>query len=110
MGDKMDEEYIVDSETIAKEFFEKQGYTVLNINERGFPDLIVLKGKEIQFLVEVKSGDSFLPYIQREYHGKLLANYGFITKLVRVKDKEVVIEEEQTWPWPKDALEKREDC
>jgi len=99
---KLAEDIIIDSEAIAKKFFEKQGYVVLNVNDKGFPDLIVLKGREIQFLVEVKGGEtSYLNYEQREYHRKLLENFGFITKLVRVKgENEVVIEEEQTWPWP----------
>jgi len=52
----------------------------------------VLKGREIQFFVEVKGGET--SYLSLE-------NFGFITKLVRVKgENEVFIEEEQTWPWP----------
>jgi len=36
--------------------YGKQGYQVLIVNKKGFPDLIVLKDKEIKFFVEVKTG------------------------------------------------------
>jgi hypothetical protein len=35
---------------------ERREYTVLNTSTKGFPDLIVLKGHNIEFFVEVKGG------------------------------------------------------
>jgi Holliday junction resolvase-like predicted endonuclease len=59
------------NEEKAVEYFRKQGYQVLNVNKKGFPDLIILKGKEIQFFVEVKGGRHKIHPWQRHVHNEL---------------------------------------
>jgi len=71
------------NEEIVAERYRKQGYLVLNVNEKGFPDLIVLKGKEIQFFVEVKGGKHKLHDFQVEFH-KRLEKMGFPVKIERI--------------------------
>lgn len=59
------------TEEKAVEYYKKQGYQVLNINRKGFPDLIVLKDREIQFFVEVKGGRHKIHSWQKQMHKKL---------------------------------------
>jgi Holliday junction resolvase-like predicted endonuclease len=87
-------------EDIAIKYFQDKGFTALNTNDEGFPDLIVIKDGRIEFFAEVKSGEtSFISWSQRQYHKRLFEK-GLITKGVRVIDSDVKIEEEQTWPYP----------
>ena len=44
-----------DAEKEVKKQFEKEGYTVLNQNDNGFPYLIVVKDGKIIFFIEVKA-------------------------------------------------------
>ncbi len=69
-------------ETVA-ERYRKQGYQVLNVNMKGFPDLVVLKGKEIQFFVEVKGGNHEVHSFQRDTHEEL-KKMGFRVEIERV--------------------------
>jgi len=88
-------------EDLAVKHFEDKGFTVLNTNDEGFPDLIMIKDGGIAFFAEVKGGEtSYIAWSQRQCHKKLLEK-GFITKGVRVTDDDVKIEDEQTWPYPK---------
>jgi len=87
-------------EDLVVKHFQDKGFSVLNTNDEGFPDLIVMKDGRIEFFTEVKSGEtSFISWSQRQYHKRLI-EMGFITKGVRVIDGNVKIEEEQTWPPP----------
>ena len=89
-----------EEEDLTVKYFEDRGFTALNKNDEGFPDLIVIKDGRIEFFAEVKSGEtSFISMSQRQYHKKLLEK-GFITKGIRVIDNTVKIEDEQTWPYP----------
>lgn len=65
---------------VSKDFIE-QGFQVLNINDKGFPDLIVLKNKKIILFCEVKTLRGNLTDIQKEYHKKL-NDIGFSTQVI----------------------------
>lgn len=74
-----------DAEMIVKEHYKEKGYTALNQNDRGFPDLIVLKDGKVSFFVEVKAmqePDINLSEIQ--YH-QYLENLGFKVKCINVR-------------------------
>jgi Holliday junction resolvase-like predicted endonuclease len=77
------------NEDVVADFYRKQGYQVINRNDKGFPDLIVLKDKHILFFVESKALGVPLKQIQKENIPKL-KNQGFETKVVEVKDEKVV--------------------
>ena len=64
------------------EDLRRQGYQVLNAHEYGFPDLIVLEGSTIKFLVEVKGGRHKVHPHQEDAHRKL-EKMGFQVKTVR---------------------------
>ena len=63
--------------------YRKQGYQVLNINSKGFPDLIVLDGNTIKFFVEVKGGKHRVHHFQMKTHQKL-ETMGFTVKIEQV--------------------------
>lgn len=71
------------NEEIIAENYRKQGYQVLNVNKKGFPDLIVLKDGKVEFFVEVKGGRHKVHPFQKEVH-KELERMGFQIKTVRV--------------------------
>lgn len=73
-----------ENEEKVAESYRKQGHRVLNINKRGFPDLIVLEGREIRFFVEVKGGKHKVHPFQEEIHKKL-ENMGFQVKVARIE-------------------------
>jgi len=62
-----------ENERKVAEDYRKKGYQVLNVNEEGFPDLIILKNGKIEFLIEVKTPKHPVHKPQREYHKQLEA-------------------------------------
>lgn len=72
------------NEEIVTERYRKQGYRVLNVNKKGFPDLIVLDGSEVKFFIEVKGGKHEVHSFQEETH-KELEEMGFQVKTVRIE-------------------------
>ena len=72
------------NEEIVAERYRKQGYQVLNMNKKGFPDLIVLDGSEVKFFVEVKGGKHRVHPFQEETH-KGLEEMDFHVKTVRIE-------------------------
>ena len=44
------------NEKIVAEIYRGKGFDVLDLNERGFPDLLILKDGKIQMFIEVKGG------------------------------------------------------
>ena len=80
-------EYWIESEKIVKKDFEEKGYTVLNQNDRGFPDLIVLKDGEISFFVEVKAmQEPDINLSELMYH-QYLERLGFEVKCINVREE-----------------------
>jgi len=77
------------NEEVVAEHYRKQGYQVLNQNERGFPDLIVLKDKHVLFFVEVKRRGVRLRQEQKDMTPKL-GKEGFETKIIDVLDGKIV--------------------
>ena len=80
-----------ENEMLAAEYYRKQGYSVLNVNEKGFPDLIVLKDGKIEFLVEVKGGSHPVHAFQEELHEQL-RRMGLKVKVVRVVNGKIIEE------------------
>jgi len=76
------------AEEKVKKHFEDKGYTVLNRNDVGFPDLIVLKDREVRFFVEVKSMQKpdLRAKSQLEYH-QYLNKLGFEVKYLNVNQR-----------------------
>lgn len=74
----------IENEEIVAERYRKQGYRVLNVNKKGFPDLIVLDGSEVKFIVEVKGGKHKVHSFQEETHREL-EEMGFQVKTVRIE-------------------------
>jgi len=87
-----------DSENIVKKDFEKKGYTVLNQNDRGFPDLIVLKDGEVSFFVEVKAmQEPDINLSELMYH-QYLERLGFEVKCINVREgKPVPFQPDPEW-------------
>ncbi len=81
-----------ENEILAIRHYQKQGYTVLNQNDAGFPDLLLLKDKQLVKMVEVKGGGHKLHKHQREYLQNL-SDRGFEIETVRVIDGLLTIEE-----------------
>ena len=82
-------EYWKEAEDKVEEHFKNLGYTVLNQNNPGFPDMIALKDGKISFFIEVKAKQ--VPEIgldQLLYH-QYLNELGFDVKCVNVRDKEL---------------------
>ena len=65
--EKMSEKNGRDNEVIAIKHYQDKGYTVLNQNDPGFPDLLLLKGKKLVKMIEVKGGGHKVHKHQREY-------------------------------------------
>jgi Holliday junction resolvase-like predicted endonuclease len=80
MSEKIGKE---NEKTVARRY-KKQGYTVLNAHDKGFPDLIILQGSTIKFFVEVKGGRHEVHLWQEKYHKKL-ERMGFKVKIVRLE-------------------------
>ena len=80
-----------EAEKYAKKQFEKQGYVVFNPNndDKGFPDLIVIKDRKIAFFVQVVARQN--PYVgsdERKCAEKIKETLGVEVKYVNVKDNE----------------------
>jgi len=73
-----------ENEEKIAEKYRKQGYIVLNVNEKGFPDLIVIKDKEIEMFVEVKGRKHPVHDFQKEMHRKL-EKLGFKVVVEKIK-------------------------
>ena len=83
MGEKSTVLGIKNERKIARKY-RKQGYQVLSVNEKGFPDLIVLKDKEIEFFVEVKTGRHRVHLFQEKVHKKI-EKMGFQVRIERLE-------------------------
>lgn len=79
----------IENEEIVAKHYREQGYQVIDINEKGFPDLIILKNKQVLFFVEVKALGVSLKSYQKEAHIKWKKE-GFETKVKYVVDGKVV--------------------
>ena len=78
-----------DAENEVQKHFEKQGYTVLNQNDKGFPDLIILKNGKIVFFIEVKAMQKpDINIYEMQYH-QYLNELGFEVKCINVQGKDV---------------------
>jgi len=53
--------------------YRENGYQVLNVNDKGFPDLIILKDGKIECFVEVKAPKHKVHGFQKEFHKQLEA-------------------------------------
>lgn len=78
-----------EAEKYAKKQFEKQGYAVINPNndDKGFPDLIVIKDGKIAFFVQVVARQN--PYVgseERQMAENIKEKLGVEVKYVNVKD------------------------
>jgi len=89
VNEKSPEQRGRENEILVVEYYRKQGYDVLNVNEKGFPDLIVLKDGKIEFLVEVKGGSHPVHTFQKELHERL-RRMGLKVKVVRVINGKIV--------------------
>jgi Holliday junction resolvase len=78
-----------ENEEIVSDYYRKKGYQVISTNENGFPDLIVLKGKQVLFFVEVKQQGVRLETVQEETIAKW-EKESFETKLIDVRDGKIV--------------------
>jgi len=72
------------NEEAVADRYRKQGYRVLNVNKKGFPDLIVLEGNEIKFFIEVKGRKHRVHPFQEKIH-KELEKMGFQVKVARIE-------------------------
>ena len=78
-----------DAEDIVKDHFVNQGYTVLNQNDKGFPDLIVLKDGEVSFFVEVKAMQNpDIEIYEMRYH-QYLNKLGYAVRCVNVRNQKL---------------------
>ena len=76
-----------EDENIVQKHFEGEGYVVLNPNEKGFPDLIVVKGRKIIFFVEVKGCKETKPFVpdsRKQIYESLKKKLGVETKCINV--------------------------
>lgn len=64
--------------------YRKKGYTILDTNTKGFSDLIVLKGHNIEFFVEAKDGKHKVHSFQETIHKKL-EEMGFEVRVERIQ-------------------------
>ena len=79
----------IENEGVVAKHYREQGYQVIEINEKGFPDLIILKDKQVLFFVEVKARGVPPTHVQKEAHIKWKKE-GFETKVKCVADGKVV--------------------
>lgn len=79
------------NEEVVADYYRRQGFRVWRVNDRGFPDLIVLNKKEVAFLVEVKALGHDVHQHQVDFLKKLKAE-GFETKVAIVKDGKILEE------------------
>jgi len=79
------------NESKVKKYYENQGYTVLNQNDSGFPDLLILEGKKLVKLVEVKTPKHPVHKHQKDYLRSLKA-LGFEVEITVIVDDEVNVE------------------
>ena len=73
----------VTNERKVMKHYKDQGYDVLRVDDKGFPDLLVLKDGQLHFTVEVKTGGHAIHRHQREYH-TMMASLGLTVVHVRV--------------------------
>lgn len=78
-----------ENERIVFDYFGKRGYQVLWTSEKGFPYLVVLRDKQIIYLVEVRSWTARCPPFKEKYHDKLRKE-GFETKVIYVKNGRIL--------------------
>lgn len=71
------------NERKIEEIYRKQGFTVLNLHEKGFPDLLLLKDGKIEAFIEVKGGSHKVHDFQARIHRKL-EDLGFKVQVDRV--------------------------
>jgi len=82
----------VKNEEKVENYYKNQGYQVLNLNDKGRPDLLIIRDREIKFFVEVKGGRHKIHLWQMEYQKKL-EKLGFKTVNVRILANGKIIEE-----------------
>ena len=66
---------------------------MLNLNDRGRPDLLILKDRQIQFFVEVKGGRHKVHQWQAEYQEKI-GKLGYKTLNIRITANGKIVKEE----------------
>jgi hypothetical protein len=76
------------AEETVKKHFEEEGYVVLNVNDKHFPDLIAFKDGKIAFFVEVKEYQTdkkpYVPYWRGKFYESLKDKLGVETKCINV--------------------------
>lgn len=78
-----------ENEALVMKHYQDKGFTVLNQNDAGFPDLLLFRGKELVKMVEVKGGNHKVHNHQQDYL-RSLESLGFDIEIVRVIDGELV--------------------
>lgn len=81
-----------ENEALVIRYFQNKGFSVLNQNDAGFPDLLLFKGGKLIKMVEVKGGNHKVHKHQLEYLQDL-KSLGFHIEIVRVNNRELAIEE-----------------
>ena len=66
-GEKMSEIIGKENEALVIKYYQDKGFTVLNQNDAGFPDLLLFRGKELVKMVEVKGGNHKVHNHQQDY-------------------------------------------
>lgn len=72
-----------ENELTTVKHYEKMGYHVLRVNDEGFPDLLLLKDRQLIGFVEVKGGSHKVHDSQQIYHEKL-RKLGFKVDIYRI--------------------------
>jgi Holliday junction resolvase-like predicted endonuclease len=78
-----------EAEKQVQKHFEKQGYAVLNQNDKGFPDLIAFKDRKIAFFVQVKAIQDPHPYpyyYENQSAKEIKEKLGVEVKYINVKN------------------------
>lgn len=61
------------NEKIIEREYKERGYQVLNVNDKGFPDLVILKNGKIERFIEVKAPKHKVHGFQKAFHKQLEA-------------------------------------
>lgn len=81
------------NEEKVEKYYRNKDYQVLNLNDRGCPDLLILRDGQIQFFVEAKGGRHKVHSWQVAYQKKL-ERMGFKTVNIRITDDGNIVKEE----------------
>ena len=80
------------NEKQVQEWLEGQGYEVINVNDKGFPDLLIMNNGKIEFMAEVKGGRHQVHIHQKEFQNKLEKIFRIPIKNYRIINQQIVEE------------------